>query len=234
MKLALAPLLVLCALLASGHDAPARAQPVRPEGEMRWALYLTLSPNWFDPGEAVGQLTPSWVLYALHDALMKPLPGNLMAPNLAESWTVSAHAKTYECKLREGLKFHNGDPFTAEDVKFSFHRARAKAIQERVREVVVVGPHRVRFVLHEPWPDFLTYYGSLVSGAGWVVPKKYVEQVGADGFKRNPVGLGPYRFVSHNPGVELVMEANEGTGEDASVKRWSGRWCRRRPRARPC
>jgi len=48
MKLALAPLLVLCALLASGHDAPAQAQPVRPEGEMRWALYLTLSPNWFD------------------------------------------------------------------------------------------------------------------------------------------------------------------------------------------
>ena len=210
MKLALAPLLVLCALLASGHDAPVQAQLVRPEGEMRWALYLTLSPNWFDPGEAVGQLTPFWVLYALHDALIKPLPGNLMAPNLAESWTVSADGKSYEFKLREGLKFHNGDPFTAEDVKFSFHRARAKAIQERVREVVVVGPHRVRFVLHEPWPDFLTYYGSLVSGAGWVVPKKYVEQVGVDGFKRNPVGLGPYRFVSHNPGVELVMEANEG------------------------
>ena len=220
MKLALAPLLFLCALLASGHDTPAQAQSVRPEGEMRWALYLTLSPNWFDPGEAVGQLTPFWVLYALHDALIKPLPGNLMAPNLAESWTVSADGKTYEFKLREGLKFHNGDPFTAEDVKFSFHRARAKAIQDRVRDVVVAGPHRVRFMLHDPWPDFLTYYGSLVSGAGWVVPKKYVEQVGADGFKRNPVGLGPYRFVSHTPGVELVMEANEGYWRKVpSVKR---------------
>ena len=133
MKLALAPLLVLCALLASGHDAPVQAQPVRPEGEMRWALYLTLSPNWFDPGEAVGQLTPFWVLYALHDALIKPLPGNLMAPNLAESWTVSADGKSYEFKLREGLKFHNGDPFTADDVKFSFHRAKgSKTLHEKV------------------------------------------------------------------------------------------------------
>ena len=91
----------------------------KPEGEMRWALYVTLSPVWFDPGEVTGQLTPFWVLYAIHDALVKPMPGNLMSPSLAESWTVSGDGRTYEFKLREGLKFHNGDPFTAEDVKFS-------------------------------------------------------------------------------------------------------------------
>ena len=68
----------------------------------------------------------------------------------------------------------------------------------------------MRFHLHEPWPDFMTFYGTIVSGAGWIVPKKYVEKVGDDGFKRAPVGLGPYKFVSHTPGVELVMEANEG------------------------
>jgi peptide/nickel transport system substrate-binding protein len=56
----------------------------------------------------------------------------------------------------------------------------------------------------------MSYYGTVVSGAGWVVPKKYVEQVGADGFKKHPIGLGPYKFVSHTPGVELVMEAFEG------------------------
>ena len=210
MKLALAPLLVLCTLLASGPDAPARAQPVRPDGEMRWALYLTLSPNWFDPGEAVGQLTPFWVLYALHDALIKPLPGNLMAPNLAESWTVSADGKTYEFKLREGLKFHNGDPFTAEDVKFSFARSKGKLLQEKVKEVQIVDPYRVRFVLHEPFPDFMAFYGTMATGAGWIAPKKYVEQVGPEGFKKHPIGLGPYKFVSHTPGIELVMEANEG------------------------
>ena len=69
-------------------------------------------------------LTPFWVLYAMHDALVKPMPGNLMTPSLAESWTVSADQRVYEFKLREGLKFHNGDPFTAEDVKFSFQRAK--------------------------------------------------------------------------------------------------------------
>jgi peptide/nickel transport system substrate-binding protein len=202
--------LALCALLLGGRGDEATAQ-AKPEGEMRWALYVTLSPLWFDPAEVSGFITPFWVLYGLHDALVKPMPGNLMAPSLAESWTVSADQRMYEFKLREGLKFHNGDPFTAEDVKFSFERAKgSKVLREKVKEVVVAGPYRVRFQLQEPWPDFMTFYGTLVSGAGWIVPKKYVEKVGDDGFKKHPIGLGPYKFVSHTPGVELVMEAYEG------------------------
>src|SRR5205085_4682511 len=190
--------------------------------EMRWALYVTLAPAWFDPGEITGGfLTPFWVLYAIHDALVKPMPGNLMTPSLAESWTASADQRVYEFKLREGLRFHNGDPFTAEDVKFSFHRTKgAKILKEKVREVAIVDPYRVRFHLHEPFPDFMAFYGTLVSGAGWIVPKKYVEKVGDDGFKRHPIGLGPYRFVSHNPGIELVLEANESYWRKTpSVKR---------------
>jgi len=196
---------MLC--LGWGVDASAQAKP---EGEMRWALYVTVSPSWFDPGEAVGQLTPFWILYAMHDALVKPMPGNLATPSLAESWTVSPDQRGYEFKLRENLKFHNGDPFTAEDVKFSFARAKGKLLHDKVKEVTVVSPSRVRFTLHEPWPDFMSYYGSVVSGAGWVVPKKYVERVGDEAFRKAPVGLGPYKFVSHTPGVELVMEAFEG------------------------
>ena len=95
MKTALICLFVLCALLASVHLGDAAAQ-TKPEGEMRWALYVTLSPVWFDPGEVVGQLTPFWVLYAIHDALVKPMPGNLMAPSLAESWTASADQRVYD------------------------------------------------------------------------------------------------------------------------------------------
>ena len=211
---------LLCALLASGLARPAEAQP-KPEGEVRWALYVTLTPLWFDPAEVVGQLTPFWVLYAMHDALVKPMPGNLMAPSLAESWTLSADHRTYEFKLRDGLKFHNGDPFTAEDVKFSFQRAKgARVLKEKVREIEVVGANRVRFHLHEPFPDFMAFYGTLATGAGWIVPKAYVEKVGDDGFKRQPIGLGPYRFVSHTPGVELVMEAYEGYWRKTpSVKR---------------
>ena len=200
---------VSLALVAGAWIGAARAQ-TRPEGEMRWALYVTLSPQWFDPAEVVGVLTPFWVLYALHDGLVKPMPGNHMTPSLAESWTVSADQKVYDFKLREGLKFHNGDPFTAEDVKFSFQRSKGKLLHEKVRDVAAVGPYRVRFTLHEPWPDFMTFYGTFASGAAWVVPKKYFEQVGADGFKKHPIGLGPYKFVSHTPGVDLVMEAYEG------------------------
>jgi peptide/nickel transport system substrate-binding protein len=208
--LALAVLTVVTILLAGGlHDRG--AAQAKPDGEVRWALYVTLTPVWFDPGEVVGQLTPFWVLYAIHDALVKPMPGNLMTPSLAESWTLSPDHRTYEFKLREGLKFHDGSPFTAEDVKFSFQRAKgAKLLKEKVREIEVVGANRVRFHLHEPFPDFMAFYGTLATGAGWIVPKAYVEKVGDEGFKRQPIGLGPYRFVSHTPGVELVMEAYEG------------------------
>lgn len=110
------------------------------------------------------------------------------------------------------MSFHNGDPFSAEDVQFSFLRYKgtsAKLLHERVKAVEVIDPHRVRFVLHAPWPDFLTFYATPATGAAWIVPKTYLARVGEDGFKRHPVGLGPYRFERFDPGVELVLEANE-------------------------
>src|SRR5437870_12257498 len=87
-RYALACVLV-CALLGAGCVEPAASQS-KPEGEMRWALYVTLPPLCFDPGEVVGVITPFWVLYALHDAHVKPMRGNLMAPSLSESCTVRA------------------------------------------------------------------------------------------------------------------------------------------------
>ncbi|MBI3515361.1 MAG: ABC transporter substrate-binding protein [Proteobacteria bacterium] len=211
----------LAALLAVSLLGPVKAE-TKPEGEMRWGLYVTVAPVWYDPGESViGVITPFWVLYALHDALVKPIPGNRYGASLAESWVESPDKTSYEFKLREGLKFHNGDPFTAEDVKFSFQRTKGAALlHEKVKEVVIVDPHRVRFVLHEPWGDFMTYYGTFATGAGWIVPKAYMEKVGPDGFKKHPIGLGPYKFVSSTPGIDLVMEAYEGYWRKTpSVKR---------------
>jgi peptide/nickel transport system substrate-binding protein len=200
---------LLCAAIPLGTAGVAAAQ-TKPAGEMRFAVYVTIPPAWLDPGEAgPGNLTPFWFMYGLHDALVKPMPGNGMAPSLAESWTESPDKLVYEFKLRRGVKFHNGDPFTAEDVKFSFERAKGVQLKQKVKEVVAVDPHTVRFVLYEPWPDFMTVYGTLWSAAAWITPKAYFEKVGADGFKKHPVGLGPYKFVSMKPGIELVMEANE-------------------------
>ncbi len=177
------------------------------------AWHVTIAPTWFDPSTAPPQITPFGILYAIHDALVRPLPGQRMGASLAESWTESPDGLTYEFRLRRGPRFHNGDPVTAADVKFSFDRykgAGAKELQARVRLVEVVDPLTVRFHLREPWPDFMTFYGTTATAAGIVVPKKYVEQVGDDGFRKHPIGAGPYKFVSHKPGVEIVLEANPG------------------------
>ena len=202
------------------HGAPAAAAP---EGTLTWGLHVTLATKWLDPSDTEAFINPFMVLYAVHDALVKPMPGGENTPSLAESWTVSKDGLVYEFVLRKNAKFHNGDPVTAEDVKFSFERykgAAAKLLRDRVRDVEIVDAGRVRFHLREAWPDFMTFYGTSATGAAWIVPRKYVEKVGDDGFKKAPIGAGPYRVVSFNPGIDLVMEAFEGYWRKVpSVKR---------------
>jgi peptide/nickel transport system substrate-binding protein len=202
------------------HGAPAAAAP---EGTLTWGLHVTLATKWLDPSDTEAFINPFMVLYAVHDALVKPMPGGENTPSLAESWTVSKDGLVYEFVLRKSGKFHNGDPVTADDVKFSFERykgAAAKLLKDRVRDVEIVDAGRVRFHLREPWPDFMTFYGTSATGAAWIVPRKYVEKVGEDGFKKAPIGAGPYKVVSFNPGIDLVMEAFEGYWRKVpSVKR---------------
>jgi peptide/nickel transport system substrate-binding protein len=203
-------LLVATALILAGVG-PVAAQSA-PAGEIVHAWHVTIAPAWFDPSTAPPQVTPFGILYAIHDALVRPLPGGQKLGNsLAESWKESPDGRVYEFKLRKNLKFHNGDPVTAEDVKFSFERykgAGSKEMHARVQKVEVVDPLLVRIHLKEPWPDFMTFYGTTATAAGIVVPKKYLTQVGDEGFAKHPIGAGPYKFVSHKPGVEVVLEAN--------------------------
>jgi len=214
----LGPALALALALLAPVPAPAA-----PEGQMTWALHFSLAPTLFEPAETPGVVSPFMILYALHDAVVKPMPGKAMAPSLAESWSASPDGLVYEFVLRKGVRFHNGDPVTADDVKFSFERYRgisAKMLKDRVAAVEAPDAGHVRFRLKQPWPDFMTFYGTPATGAAWVVPKKYVERVGEDGFKKAPVGAGPYRFVSFTPGVELVLEAVDGYWRKApTVKR---------------
>src|SRR6266852_2679603 len=187
-----ASLLVVTTLIGA---APAAAGP---EGQMTWAVHISLAATWFDPAETSGIITPYLLFYALHDALAKPMPGNPMAPSLAESWSMSPDGLVYEFVLRRGVRFHNGDLVTADDVKFSFERYRGatrKVLKEKVASIEIPDPARVRFRLKQPWPDFMTFYAS-ATGAGWIVPRKYVEKVGDEGLKKAPIGAGPYRFVS--------------------------------------
>src|SRR5262245_11100527 len=113
-----AALLLVVALCASA--VPAAAQPAgraeAPAGQATRAVPVSLPPAWSDPAETTGLLSPFIVLYAIHDALVKPMPGKTMAPGLAESWAASADGLTYDFTLRQGVRFHNGDPVTADDV----------------------------------------------------------------------------------------------------------------------
>ena len=197
---------------AAALGAAPRTAGAAPQGELRIASHVSLAPTWFDPAETAGIITPFMMLYAMHDAMVKAMPDNQMAPCLAESWAMAPDGLSYAFTLRKGVLFHNGEPLMADDVKFSLERYRgssSKTLKERVAGVDIQDPHRLTIRLNEPWPDFLTFYAS-ATGAGWIVPRKYVEQVGEDGFKKAPVGAGPYKFVSFTPGVELVCEAFEG------------------------
>src|SRR5947207_12838855 len=118
--------ILLLGVLLMGSALGGRAVAA-PEGTLTWGLHVTLATRWLDPSDTEAFINQFMVLYALHDALVKPMPGGDNTPSLAESWTTSKDGLTYEFVLRKGVKFHNGDPVTADDGKFAFERYRGAA-----------------------------------------------------------------------------------------------------------
>jgi peptide/nickel transport system substrate-binding protein len=156
----------LSALGVSAATCPLRAAGTG--GQLTIGVHISLAPTWFDPAETAGIITPFLVMYALHDAMLKPMPEGNPVPSLAQSWSATDDGMVYEFRLRKGATFHNGDPVTADDVKFSFERYRGAehaAMAERVASVETPTADRVRFNLKAPWPDFVTFYSS-ATGAG--------------------------------------------------------------------
>ncbi len=118
-------LLVMSAVVGMVFGASAQVPAAAPSGALKQAIHWGLSADWLDPATNPGLISSDLPLYLFHDALLKPMPEGDLSPFLAESWTISPDAKVVEFKLRKGVKFHNGDPFTAEDVVFSFWRYKA-------------------------------------------------------------------------------------------------------------
>ncbi len=119
---------------------------------------------------------------------------------------------SYGSPCAPGPSFHNGEPVTGggrEVLLRALSRHLGGADEGARGGVETPDDRRVRFVLKKPWPDFLTFYSS-ATGAGWIVPKKYVQQVGEDGYKKAPVGAAPTSSSPSRPGVELVFEAFDG------------------------
>ena len=202
-----APALILLLVLV----APLSRVDAAPEGQLTWGVHITLAPTWFDPAETPGIITPFMVFYALHDAMVKPMPGK--AADAEPGRVVVGREGRARLRVRPAQE----RPLPRRRARHRRGREvllralpghRGKGFKDRVAAVETPDPGRVRFRLKQPWPDFMTFYSS-ATGADWIVPKKYVERVGDEGFKKAPIGAGPYKFVSFTPGVELVLEAFE-------------------------
>ena len=190
-----------------------------PQGVLKQVIHWSFSADWFDPSMGSFPMPAYHPLYLFHDALLKPMAGGLFTPSLAESWTISEDSKTFEFKIRKGVKFHNGDTLTADDVVFTIKRykgANAKLIQGRLDKVEAVNPNLVRVHFKEPFPDFLEYMLPGATTIAWIVPKKYMEKVGEAEFKKHPVGAGPYKYVEYAPGVKLVARGVRGILEEGA------------------
>ena len=133
--------------------------------------------------------------------------------DLAESWEVSADGKEYTIKLREGVTFHNGDAFTADDVVFTFERSSdpEKSIHSRVianvAELQKLNDYEVKFVLNKPQASFLTKALERASGrAMTIVSRGGLEALGTAQYGLTPVGTGPFMVTSHQQGQSVVLE----------------------------
>ncbi|QRG70072.1 ABC transporter substrate-binding protein [Brevibacillus choshinensis] len=132
-------------------------------------------------------------------------------PDLATSWEI-VNDKTWRFKLREGVTFHNGDPFTAEDVKFTLERiAKDQKLLEygnykQIKEVKIVDPHTVEIITNESEPVLLNRLSRLGSS---MLPSKYIKEKGWDEFLKNPVGTGPYKFQEWKRDDRLILVKNE-------------------------
>jgi peptide/nickel transport system substrate-binding protein len=193
------------------------------KGRIVLAWHAGLASRWLDPQEHDGTATPDNFLTAIHDALIKNQGTELYNHlALAEHFAVAADSKSATFTLRKGIKFHNGEPVTPQDVKFSYENyrgAKSDVFKKRTERVEIVDDRTIRFVFKEPFLDFAILFGTAnVAGAGWVVPEKYYKQVGADAFKQKPIGAGPYKLVRHEPGVRIEMEAFDGYYRPVHVK----------------
>ena len=218
--LAVAMILIAAASAAIPFSSPAVAAA---KGKLVLAWHAGFASRWLDPQEHDGTATPDNFFTAIHDALIKNQGTQLYDhPALAERFTIAPDAKSASFTLRKGIKFHNGDPVTPQDVKFSYESyrgAKADVFKKKTERVELVDDRTVRFVFKEPFLDFGILFGTAnVDGAAWVVPEKYYKQVGPDGFKQKPIGAGPYKVVRHEPGVKIELEAFDGYYRPVNAK----------------
>ena len=211
------------AQLGSAAVAPRAMADVKPAGKMVLAWHTNIAARWLDPQQHDGTASPDNFLMALHDGLIKNFRDERYDHlALAEKYEFAEDAKSATFWLRKGIKFHDGTPITPADVKWSYEHYRGswgQVLKANTDGVELVDDHTVRFHFKAPFLDFPILLGTgNVCGAGWPVPAKYYEQVGQAGFLQKPIGAGPYKLVSQEPGVKLEFEAFEDYYRPVHVK----------------
>ena len=205
------------ALVGSGlavpfvREAGATADPALKDS-MVLAWHTNIAPRWLDPLQHDGGATPDNFLNVVQDALIKNFRERKFDHlALAEHFDFSEDARSATFRLRPNIKFHDGSPVTPADVKWSYEHYRgawAKVLHELTDRVSLVDERTIRFDFKAPFLDFPRLMGAAnVCGAAWIVPAKYYEKVGQDGYVKQPIGAGPYRLVSQEAGTKLEFEA---------------------------
>jgi ABC-type transport system substrate-binding protein len=202
------------------------APTVVPKGKMTLAWHTNIASRWLDPQQHDGTATPDNFLFANQDALIKNFRDKRYDHlALADKFEFAEDAKSATFQLRAGVKFHDGSPITPEDVKWSYEHYRgasATLLQEKTQAIDIVSDGTVKFSFKEPFLEFPILMGTAnVCGAGWVVPAKYYQKVGKDGFVQKPIGAGPYKLVAQDTGNKIEYEAFEGYYRPVHVKNFT-------------
>jgi peptide/nickel transport system substrate-binding protein len=214
--------LILALLVSTGCGGPDAADDAGPvdegPGESVLRVALQTNPNTIEP--ATGDTrTASNVAWSIFSSLVWLDDEGVVVPALAESWTISDDGLVYTFKLREDVVFHNGYPFTADDVVFTWERGQGSNITYQedflaVAEMVKIDDYTVEARLEAPNAFIL-----LLMNEHWgILSKQYHDEVGEEGYLQNPIGTGPFKFVEWRAGDRIVLEAFEDYWEEGYPK----------------
>ena len=199
------------------QDAEIQSPRGSSKGTLTVAQHFGLSPTWFDPQEQGATAIQQAFSAIFFDSMLIPSAKGMFTYGLAEHMEMTSDYTKAAFRLRKGVRFQDGQPLTTEDVKWNYENYRgfhAGRLQDKLDAsradggIEIVDDQVIIFHFNEPFIDFIHFYNGVPTGIGWIVPKHYYEEVGPEGFKQNPMGSGPFKFVSQEVGSRVEAEAN--------------------------